>query len=67
MNAPELDLVSSRLRRSFGALVARPVAHAGVIAMPTALAPTAQNLAALEAAWLSALAHNAEGAEEQRL
>lgn len=67
MNALDLDLVLACLRRSFGNLVARPVAHAGVIALPTALAPTARNLAALEKAWQPELTRSADGADEQRL
>jgi hypothetical protein len=51
MASLDFDTAVSRLNLSFGARVGRPVVHAGVVALPTALAPTAANLAALERAW----------------
>lgn len=48
---PNLDIPTMRTRVTFGARVGRPVVHAGVVAMPSSLALTAANLAALEAAW----------------
>ncbi len=48
---PNLDMSLLQTRATFGARVGRPVVHAGVVALPTALAFTPANLAALEAAW----------------
>ncbi len=48
---PNLDIPTLRTRSTFGARVGRPVVHGGVVALPTSLAMTAANLAALEAAW----------------
>lgn len=48
---PNLELPTMRTRATFGPRVGRPVVHGGVVAMPTSLAMTAANLAALEAAW----------------
>ena len=64
MASLDLDTAISRLSLAFGARVGRPVVHAGVVALPTALAPTAANLAALETAWRFALDDGGERGEE---
>jgi len=55
---PNLDLPTMQTRATFGALVGRPVVHNGVVWMPTSLALTPANLAALEAAWQFELPSN---------
>lgn len=51
MTSIDLDNTMARMQLSFGARVGRPVVHGGVVALPTALAPTRENLAALVDAW----------------
>jgi hypothetical protein len=67
MTPHELDSLFLHLRQRLGAHVARPVAYAGVIAVPTGLAPTAQNLAALEAAFAFVPLTALEKADERRI
>jgi hypothetical protein len=48
---PSVSHVFDRMQERFGARLGRPAVGHGVVALPTALAATPENLAALEAAW----------------